>query len=284
MRSGRKFSTNPMSAMPGRLMSLTVISARDASDSDNSSSCSSSRWSSNNRATPIDLNVDSVLVIRDRLLRALRLGAVSAVQAAVAAWCADALLLAPPDPVLEAGGRQLDGRARVDVRLRDDHVLLVCAQRDLGGVELALLRHDHPNLLDARIVLMELLQPRVRELAHVGAEVTMTGGQMDLHGTLPRDALGPAPWAPRTAGEPGGTACKGASSHPPAEPGGQDLHLLTVLGHGPAGDLEPLLVQELRDALVGQRVHLVLFVDQALDYVLRGARRHVLAVVGRETA
>src|SRR6516165_9757242 len=150
MRSGRKFSTKPMSAMPGRLMSLTVMSDRDASDSDNSSSCSSSRWSSNSRATPIDLSVDSVLVIRDTLLRARRLGVVGAVQAP--AWRADALLLAPPDPVLQAGRRE-----RIGVRLGDDHVLLVHAQRDLGGVELALLRHDHPYLLDARIVLLELL-------------------------------------------------------------------------------------------------------------------------------
>ena len=52
MRSGRKFSTKPISAMPGRLMSLTVISVFDASDSVRSSSCSSSRWSSNSRAIP----------------------------------------------------------------------------------------------------------------------------------------------------------------------------------------------------------------------------------------
>src|SRR5689334_24081360 len=168
MRSGRKFSTNPMSAMPGRLMSLTVISARDASDSDRSSSCSSSRWSSNSRATPIDLSVDSVLVIRERLLRARRLGVVRAVRAPVPARRAHALLLTPPDPVLEPGSCQLDRRARVGVGLGDDHVLLVHPQRDLDGVELALLRHDHPYLLDARIVLVELFQPQLREPAHVG--------------------------------------------------------------------------------------------------------------------
>ena len=40
------------------------------------------------------------------------------------------------------------------------------------------------------------------------------------------------------------------------------LQLLAVLRHGPARDLQALLVQQLCDALVGQRVHLVLFVDQ----------------------
>src|SRR5215471_19579582 len=192
MRSGRKFSTKPMSAMPGRLMSLTVMSDRDASDSDNSSSCSSSRWSSNSRATPIDLSVDSVLVIRETFLRARRLGVVRAVHAPPRR--AHALLLAPPDPVLQAGRRELDRRASVHVRLGDDHILLMHAQRDLGGVELALLRHDHPYLLDARIVLVELLQPLLREPAHLGPEFTMAGGQVDLHGTLPRDA--PAPSGP----------------------------------------------------------------------------------------
>src|SRR5436190_9535621 len=158
MRSGRKFSTNPMSAMPGRLMSLTVMSAREASDSDSNSSCSSSRWSSNSRATPIDFTVDSILVIRDAVLRARGLRAVRAVHRsglpcfAGPAWRADALVLAPPDAVLQAGGGELDGGSRVEVRLGDHHVVLVRAQRDLGGVELALLRHDHPHLVDLRII------------------------------------------------------------------------------------------------------------------------------------
>src|SRR5580765_8356967 len=179
MRSGRKFSTKPMSAMPGRLMSLSVISARDASDSDKSSSCSSSRWSSNSRATPMDLSVDSVLVIRKTFLRARRLGVVRAVREAGhprlagATRRADALLLAPPDPVLHAGGRQLDRGARVEVRLGDHHVLLVCSQRDLRRVELALLRHDHPHFVDARVVAVQLLQPLLREHAHVGTEFAM---------------------------------------------------------------------------------------------------------------
>jgi hypothetical protein len=46
MRSGRKFSTNPINAIPGRLMSLSVISRFEASDSVSTSSCNSSRWSS----------------------------------------------------------------------------------------------------------------------------------------------------------------------------------------------------------------------------------------------
>ena len=43
-------------------------------------------------------------------------------------------------------------------------------------------------------------------------------------------------------------------------------------------------MQQLGDALVRQRVYLVLFVDQPLDDVLRRARRHVLAVVCGEAA
>src|SRR5881397_1777321 len=42
MRSARKFSVNPISAMPGRLMSLSVIGTRDSRSVDRSSreSCS----------------------------------------------------------------------------------------------------------------------------------------------------------------------------------------------------------------------------------------------------
>jgi hypothetical protein len=54
------------------------------------------------------------------------------------------------------------------------------------------------------------------------------------------------------------------SGHAPAQPGGQDLQLFAVLGHGPARDLQALLVQQLRDALVGQRVPLVLLVMSPL--------------------
>src|SRR6185503_1700951 len=234
MRSGRKFSTKPMSAMPGRWTSLTVMSARDASDSDRSSSCNSSRWSSNNRATPIDLTVDSVLVIRGSVLRARRLGVVRAVQAPFPARGVDALLLAPAHALLEPLGGQLDGGARIEVRLGDDHVLLVRAQRDLGRVELALLRHDHPHLVDARIVLAQLLQPLLRERAHVGTEFAVAGSHVDLHGTLPRAVRGPTMF-----GSSGRRGVEGQLlGHAPAEPGGQDLHLFTVLRHGPARDLQ----------------------------------------------
>src|SRR5215831_4327441 len=165
MRSGRKFSTKPMSAMPGRLMSDTVISAFDMSDSDSSSSWSSSRWSSNRRATPIDLTVGSVLVIRGDIvcLHPRRLGAVRAVRAPAAPWRLHALLLAAAHAVLEPVRGQLDGGARVGVRFGDDHVLLVRAQRDLGRMQLAPLRHDHADLADPGVILAELLQSLLRE-------------------------------------------------------------------------------------------------------------------------
>src|SRR5262245_14868932 len=146
MRSGRKFSTKPMSAMPGRWTSATVMSARDASDSEMSSSCSSSRWSSNSRATPIDRTVDSVLVIRDTVLRGRRLRVVQSI--ATAPRRLHALLLAPAHAILQAVGGQLDRRACVGMRFGDHEVLLVRAQRDLGRVELALLRDDDAHLVD----------------------------------------------------------------------------------------------------------------------------------------
>src|SRR5262245_32780605 len=165
MRSGRKFSTKPMSAMPGRLMSATVISACEASESDNSSSCNSSRWSSNSLATPIDLTLGSVLVIRDRVLvgRGKRLG--GAVHPAAAPRRADAFLLVATHAVLEPVGRQLDRGACVRVALGDHDIVLVRAQRDLRRVQLAFLRHDHADLLDAAVVLAELLEPVLRERA-----------------------------------------------------------------------------------------------------------------------
>src|SRR5262245_28096304 len=194
MRSGRKFSTKPMSAMPGRCTSATVISALDASDSDNSSNCNSSRWSSNRRATLIARTVDSVVVIRDLVLRTCRPRVIRAVRTALPSRCLHAPVLAAPHALLEPVRRELDRRAGVEVRLGDHHVLLVRTQRDLRRVQLALVRHDDAHLVDAGVVLRELLQPLLCERAHVGPEIAVTGGQVDLHGTLPR--IAPAPPGP----------------------------------------------------------------------------------------
>src|SRR5919198_911708 len=85
-------------------------------------------------------------------------------------------------------------------------------------------------------------------------------------------------------------ACRGArgatlgSCDPPAKSRGQDVELLAILRHGPAGDAQAPLVEELGDALVGQRLLLVLLVDQGLDDVLGGGGRDVLAVLGLESA
>src|SRR5712691_4150882 len=116
MRSGRKFSMNPIRAMPGRLMSLTVISQRDASDSDSRSSWRSSRWSSYSRVMLSDFTrgpsgfVFGGVVVGARGLRRQR-----AVAAALAPRRLHALVLAPAHALLETVGGQLDGGAGVGV-------------------------------------------------------------------------------------------------------------------------------------------------------------------------
>src|SRR5438876_12381256 len=70
----------------------------------------------------------------------------------------------------------------------------------------------------------------------------------------------------------------------PPEPRGQDAELLPVLRDRAPRDPQAPLVEQLRDALVRERLLLVLLLDQPLDDVLRGARRDVLAVLGLEPA
>src|SRR6476661_9562746 len=115
MRSGRKFSTKPINAMPGRLMSLTVISQRDARDSDSRSSWRSSRWSSYNRVMLSDFTRASGFVVHGLVVAERGLRRQRAVRAARTARRAHALLLAPAHAVLESVGRQLDGGASVGV-------------------------------------------------------------------------------------------------------------------------------------------------------------------------
>src|SRR5580765_2354681 len=61
MRSARKFSVNPISAMPGRLMSLSVIGTRESrpaerSSSDSCSFCCSWSWATVRVAGLVELN------------------------------------------------------------------------------------------------------------------------------------------------------------------------------------------------------------------------------------
>src|SRR5207245_2365789 len=65
-------------------------------------------------------------------------------------------------------------------------VLMVCTQRDLRGVQLALVRHDDAHFLDGVVVLVQLLEAEMGERAHVGAELAVAGSQMDLHESLAR--------------------------------------------------------------------------------------------------
>src|SRR6187399_3462743 len=74
------------------------------------------------------------------------------------------------------------------------------------------------------------------------------------------------------------------SGHPAPEARRQDAQLLTILGHGPARDAQAFLVQQLRDALIGERLLLVFLLDEGLDDVLGGAGRDVLAIFGLEAA
>src|SRR5688500_15401580 len=62
----------------------------------------------------------------------------------------------------------------------------------------------------------------------------------------------------------------------------QDAHLLAVLGHGAAGDVDAALLEQLDDLLVGVRPLGVLGVDQLLDLRLDRLRRQVLAVGARD--
>src|SRR5262245_48784956 len=135
MRSGRKLSTNPMSAMPGRFTSLIVISRRDASDSVSGSSCSSCRWSSNSRAT-LRLCTSSVFpVLVDPLVgsavrRHTLPGESLAVHRAGAALALNTLLLEPAQLLLDPAGRHVDGLARLGRVLVTHQLVVLEPQRD----------------------------------------------------------------------------------------------------------------------------------------------------------
>src|SRR6185503_13764099 len=187
MRSGRKFSTNPMSAMPGRLMSLTVISEREARDSEICSSCRSADWSSYRRAMLSEFTRASVLFEIGGFVRRSGLGR-RTVDAPFAPGPVHALVLVAAHAVLEAVGGQFERGQHIGVRLGDDEVLLVRAQRDLGGVDLALRRHDHADLVNALVVALQLLQALLGEYPDLGSQIAVAGGEVDLHSGLPGEA------------------------------------------------------------------------------------------------
>src|SRR4249919_3361963 len=116
MRSGRKLSTKPINAMPGRWTSLTVISRWDASDSVSCSSWSSWRWSSNNRAT---LRVCTVASLLPEFLALGVAGGgtvrrpLAALARAHAALLVDALLLDASQLLLEPVRGQVDRLAHL---------------------------------------------------------------------------------------------------------------------------------------------------------------------------
>src|SRR5262245_7594445 len=203
MRSGRKFSTKPMSAMPGRLMSLTVISRREASVSVSCSSCSSCRWSSNRRATLSASTLTSVLA---RGFVGGRLPAVPGnpppVRAAGPALAADALLLEAPELPLEPVGREIDRDLRLGGFFAANQLVVVEPQRDLGAVPVALGGDDQVRLVDVAREFLELLEAPLGVESDFLIELTVTRGGEDLH-RLPRAArLGDRARARRPARRP----------------------------------------------------------------------------------
>src|SRR5690606_41109992 len=65
-------------------------------------------------------------------------------------------------------------------------------------------------------------------------------------------------------------------SHPLAHPSGEDAQLVAILGDRASGDLDPLLLQDIDDRLVGERLRRVLLRDQLLDLGLATAGGYLL--------
>ena len=100
-----------------------------------------------------------------------------------------------------------------------------------------------------------LLETLLREQANLGIEFTVSSGGVDAAWSEPRPAHARADDSNHRAA---GRVQQGAGSRDaPAETRRQDGELLAVLGHGAAGDAETLLVEQLGDPLVGERVLLV---------------------------
>src|SRR3978361_2059777 len=66
--------------------------------------------------------------------------------------------------------------------------------------------------------------------------------------------------------------------------GRRDAQLIAVLRHRPAGDLNPLAVQDPHQLAVGQRALGILGLDELLDLALDGQRRDVVAVLPVDAA
>src|SRR5262245_56220557 len=63
-----------------------------------------------------------------------------------------------------------------------------------------------------------------------------------------------------------------------------DGQLVAVLGHRPAGDLDPFLVQQAGQGAVGQRTFRVFGLDELLDLAFHRQRRDVFPVVAVDAA
>src|SRR6185436_19877320 len=95
----------------------------------------------------------------------------------------------------------------------------------------------------------------------------------------------PLPWTPAAAlvVRVAGVSFESSEDLPAVRRRG-DAQLVAVLGNRPAGDLDPLLVQQAGQSAVGQRPFGVLGLDQLLDLALDGERRDVFPVVAVDAA
>src|SRR5439155_11455123 len=178
MRSGRKLSRKPMSAMPGRFTSETVISRFEASEVVSCSSCSSSRWSSNRRATLRDFT--GALVPEALVVRVVHGGARSRPAVARGTLAIDAALVQPPQVLLEAIGGALEREARLVRLLADGHGAAGELRRDLGDVAKPFARHDDVRLAQVASEALALLETEIGERANVVIQGAVAGSRVDL--------------------------------------------------------------------------------------------------------
>src|SRR6266567_9222128 len=66
--------------------------------------------------------------------------------------------------------------------------------------------------------------------------------------------------------------------------GGRDVQLIAILGHGPASNINSLIVQNLHDFGIGERLSWIFPFDVTLNFLFDGEAGDVLAGVGVDAA
>src|SRR2546422_5153825 len=123
-----------MSAMPGRFTSLTVISRCEASETVSCSSWSSSRWSSNSRATLTDSTGGSVLPGVLELVPVGRCRGFGRTVRSNGPLAVHASIVQAPQLLLGAFDHQVDGTARIRGLLAYGQLTLLEMQHGLRDV------------------------------------------------------------------------------------------------------------------------------------------------------